>query len=192
MLGAVVVVVVGAVVGLCGYRLFHAALGVYGFVLGAALGLLLVGPLGSLLVGGFVAVVAGVLGAVAVSLFERAAFLLTGAAVGWLGGLALGALLGLGPLAWIVGVPLALVGASAGLVGERVGVTAGTAVAGAWLVVCGGAALGVGGPPDLQALPDLGFSGAAELLVVLLGTAFAVVQLSAERQTRGAPRPEAS
>lgn len=190
MLEGILVVCGGLVVGLFGHRLFHTALGLYGFVLGAAIGLLVVGPLGSLLLGALVVVVGGVLGALAVTLMERAAVFLVGAAVGWVVGLALGGLLGMGIAAPALAVLLAVLGGVAGFVAERLVVTVGTAFVGAWTAVCGGAAAAAGTMTNLQVLPDLGWTGAAEVVLVSLTLLFAATQLALEapRQRTHAPR----
>jgi hypothetical protein len=178
MLEGVLFVSGGLLVGLYGYRLFHVGLGLYGFVLGAALGLLLVGPIGSLLWGAVVAVAGGLLGALLVTLVERAALLLAGGALGWVSGLALGGLAGLGGAAVLLGVLLAVVGAVAGLLAERLAITAGTALVGAWFSVSGAAALASGIRPDLHTLPS------PELAVGVVAVVFAALQLALDQRVQ--------
>lgn len=184
----VLFVVGGLLLGLFGHRLFHAALGVYGFVIGAGVGLLLVGPVGSLLLFGLVVVVGGLIGAVAVSLLERLAVFLAAASAGFIAGLALAGLLGLGSAALLLAIVCALVAGAAGLLGERLVVTGGTALSGAWLTVCGASALSLGLPADVHALPEIGRPGSAELAVAGLTALFAVLQFAFEQGKGGARR----
>jgi hypothetical protein len=183
MMEALLVALLGLGLGVLGHRLFHVALGLFGFVLGGALGLALVGPVFGPLLGLLAALVAGVVGLLVVGAVERAAFFLGGAAVGWVLGLAAALFLGAGALAPLVALVVAVIGGFVGLASERLAIVAGTALVGAWLTIDGVAAAVAGHPPDLHTLPLIGSPGIAELVLLGVAAGFAAIQLRGARSS---------
>lgn len=171
----------GLMVGLAGYRMFHTAILLYGFVIGAVLGLLVAAPAGPLVAVGAL-LIGGALGAVAVTLIERLAVVLAGAALGWVVGLGAGAFVGLGPAAPVLGLFTAVIGVGIALIAERLTVTLGTAGVGAWLVVTGAGAMWLGQSLNVRALPALAPEGVAPVLTVVLTGVFALAQLGRQPQ----------
>jgi hypothetical protein len=169
----------GLLVGLVGYRLFHATLGLYGFVLGFLFGLSVASGLPHGFMGIAVAVVAGGIGALLASWLERAAFFLGGAFVGWTAGVALAATLDW--WTWPVAIVAAALGGMAGIAAERLAVTAATAFAGAWLAIHGAAALATRSPVELAALPAIGTPAVAAAVVA--GTAVLFLLAQRRRET---------
>jgi hypothetical protein len=137
---AIVLVVAGALTCVAGYRLFRFVLAIWGFILGAGIG-------SSMMSGGSAVwmVGAGLVGGIAGALALVFAYFVGVALVG----AGLGALVthviwsqsapGDPPAALIIGASVA--GAIAAMVLQRYVIVVGTAFAGAWLLVVGGAAL---------------------------------------------------
>lgn len=184
---AALVLTLGLASGLVGYRLFRAAVVVYGAIAGAGIAVAAASTWldGWWLVG---AVVAGaLLGAGLARFAERAAFFLAGASLGWMVGLGAAAASGVDAL-----VPVAIVGAVVGGVGllwlERALVTLATSAIGAWAVVHGAGALAAGAALDLAGpFPDLGHPALAPAACLTLTVVFAGIQALSGGRRRSAP-----
>jgi hypothetical protein len=141
-IAALISIALGLLNCFLGYRLFRFMLGVYGFVLGAALGVVLAGILaeGNLLVLVLAAVVCGLLGAgLMVALYFVGVFVV-GAVAGALLASLVGAGLGI-ELPVLVTLVLAVVVGIVALFLQRVVIVLSTAFSGAWAVVSGGTSL---------------------------------------------------
>jgi hypothetical protein len=183
---SLILIVLGLITCFAGYRLFKALLAVYGFVLGAALGAVLASSFagGQLLLTLAGAGLGGLVGAALLVVLYFVGVFGVGAVAGaLLANLLAGAIgIDMPVLVLLVAAP---VGGLLAMLLQRVAVILATALAGAWAVVGGGAAL-VGGPsvpltaicgrPGIWHSADLPYFGGL-ILWLALAAAGAVVQL---------------
>jgi hypothetical protein len=178
-----------------GYRIFRVLLGIYGFLLGALVGLIVAGNIAAgqtlwLLVG---AIVGGVIGAVLMVFLYFVGVFVVGALAGALLSNAIGAMVGV-DVPTVVVVIVAIVVGVVALIAQRVVLILATAFSGSWGAVAGGVLLFTG-----HSLPGLGVLARPStweqadlpMLVVLLvwlalGVAGALVQF---RTTAEGPSP---
>jgi hypothetical protein len=136
-----VLIVLGVLNCLAGYRLFRALLAIWGFLGGAGLAFSLLqgahlGPLVLVVA----SVIAGIVGAILVTALYWVGVFLFGVGFGLIVASALEPQLHTGS-GWVLELVLAVVGGIAALVLQRVAIVLFTAIGGAWVAVTGGAAL---------------------------------------------------
>jgi hypothetical protein len=185
---AALAVVLGLVNCFFGYRIFRILLGVYGFLLGAAVGFVLAGVLfegQGWWVSAVGALAGGLLGAALMAALYYVGVFVVGAVTGAMLAGAVGAALGVA-LPGIVTIVVAIVVGIAAIFFQRVVIVLATSLAGAWMAVIGGYALMAGQPFELGDLTRLPAPWQRSLLPLaiwlVLAIAGAVVQF---RTTKG-------
>ena len=183
---AITLILGGVVTCFAGYRLFRVVLGIYGFILGAMMASSVMGANNTaFMIGG--AVVGGLLGAVVLMFAYWVGVALAGAGLGALIGHLLWTQFKVGDPPVLGMIAVAIAGAFSAMLLQRYVIILGTAFAGAWTVVIGGAnALAARGLPRGVPVPEvwvlyptsLPEQRWAPLLWILLGLIGSGVQLS--------------